>query len=85
VTVALRDLRVRDNAWARVDPAHRDAHRRLWTDVVRRAQPGHVAAPASMLAFAARQFRERRASDEPAGLPRGGHLTLSVKSSRRQQ
>jgi hypothetical protein len=53
--VALRDLRVRDDAWARMDPAHRDAHRRLWTDVVRRAQPGHVAAPASLLAFVAWQ------------------------------
>ena len=52
VTVALRDLRVRDDAWARMDPAHRDAHRRLWTNVVRRAQPGHVAAPASLLALA---------------------------------
>ena len=52
VTVALRDLRVRDDAWARMDPAHRDAHRRLWIDVVRRAQPGHVAAPASLLALA---------------------------------
>jgi Domain of unknown function (DUF4192) len=52
VTVALRDLRVRDDVWARMDPAHRDAHpRRLWTDVVRRAQPGHVAAPASLLAL----------------------------------
>jgi hypothetical protein len=29
VTAALRDLRVRDDAWARMDPAHRDAHRRL--------------------------------------------------------
>jgi hypothetical protein len=27
VTVALRDLRVRDDAWARVDPAQREAHR----------------------------------------------------------
>ncbi len=55
LTVALRDLRVRDDAWARMDPAHRDAHRRLWIDVVRRAQPGHVAAPASLLAFVAWQ------------------------------
>ena len=46
-----RDLRVRDDAWARMDPAHQDAHRRLWTDVIRRAQPGYVAAPASLLAF----------------------------------
>ena len=51
-TVALRDLRVRDDAWARMDPAHADAHRRLWTDVTRRAQPGHVAAPAALLALA---------------------------------
>jgi hypothetical protein len=53
--VALRDLRVRDDAWARMDPAHRDAHRRLWIDVTRRAQPGYVAAPAALLAFVAWQ------------------------------
>ena len=58
VTVALRDLRVRDHE-ARMDPAYRDAHGRLWTDVVRRAHPGYVAAPASLLALAAWQFRER--------------------------
>jgi hypothetical protein len=55
LTVALRDLRVRDDAWARMDPAHRDAHRRLWIDVTRRAQPGYVAAPAALLAFVAWQ------------------------------
>lgn len=44
--MALQDLR------ARVDPADRGAHRRLQTDVVRRAQSGHVAAPASMLGLA---------------------------------
>jgi Domain of unknown function (DUF4192) len=49
LTVALRDLRVRDDAWARMDPEHADAHLRLWTDVTRRAQPGHVAAPAACL------------------------------------
>ena len=38
LTVALRDLRVRDDAWARMDPAHAEAHLRLWTNVVRRAQ-----------------------------------------------
>jgi hypothetical protein len=36
VTVALRDLRVRGDAWVRMARAHL----RLWTDVVRRAQPG---------------------------------------------
>jgi hypothetical protein len=53
--VALRDLRVRDDAWARMDPAYRDAHRRLWIDATRRAQPGYVAAPAALLAFVAWQ------------------------------
>jgi len=38
-----------------MDPAHQEAHRRLWTDVIRRAQPGYVAAPASLLAFVAWQ------------------------------
>jgi hypothetical protein len=51
----LRRLRIRDDAWARMDPAHRHAHRRLWTDLTRRAQPGYVAAPASLLAVAAWQ------------------------------
>ena len=55
ITVALRDLRVRDDAWARMDPRHLDAHRRLWIDVTRRAQPGYVAAPAALLAFVAWQ------------------------------
>ena len=55
IMVALRDLRVRDDAWARMEPEHKDAHLRLWTDVVRRAQPGYVAAPAALLAFVAWQ------------------------------
>ena len=55
ITVALRDLRVRDDAWARMDHSYAEAHQRLWTDVVRRAQPGRVAAPAALLAFVAWQ------------------------------
>jgi len=55
ITVGLRDLRVRDDAWARMDPAHTDAHLRLWIDVVRRAQPGYLAPPAALLAFVAWQ------------------------------
>jgi hypothetical protein len=53
VTVA--DIRVRDDAWARMDPEHRAAHRRLWTDLVRRAREPFVPAPASLLAFTAWQ------------------------------
>lgn len=55
LTVVLRDLRVRDDAWARMDPDHREAHLRMWMDIVRRARPGYVAAPASLLAFVAWQ------------------------------
>ena len=55
LTVVLADLRVRDDAWARMDPEHRTAHLRLWTDVVRRAGQPYVPAPASLLAFTAWQ------------------------------
>jgi hypothetical protein len=55
LTVVLRDLRVRDDAWARMQPEHQEAHLRLWTDLTRMARPGYVAAPASLLAFVAWQ------------------------------
>jgi hypothetical protein len=55
LTVALRQVRVRDEAWARMDPEHQGAHLRLWTDLTRLARPGFVAAPASLLAFVAWQ------------------------------
>ena len=58
ISVALRDLRVRDDAWARMDPAHAAAHQRLWINVVRRAQPRYVAAPAALLGFVAWQSGE---------------------------
>jgi hypothetical protein len=49
--VALGDLRVRDDAWARMEPRFNDAHRRLWTDLVRHLPADVVAAPAALLAF----------------------------------
>jgi len=55
LTVTLADLRVRDDAWARMDPQHRAPHRRLWTDVVRHAELRYVPAPACLLAFTAWQ------------------------------
>ena len=55
LTVMLRDLRVRDDAWSRMRPEHREAHRRLWTDLTRLARPGYVKAPAALLAFVAWQ------------------------------
>jgi hypothetical protein len=53
--ITLADLRVRDDAWARMEPEHRQSHQRLWTDLVRRAQPNYVPAPACLLAFVAWQ------------------------------
>jgi hypothetical protein len=55
LALALIRLRVRDDAWAWMDLERHQAHHRLWTDVVRRAQPGYVAAPASLLALTAWQ------------------------------
>jgi Domain of unknown function (DUF4192) len=60
LSVVLALLPVRDDAWARMDPgpALRQAHLRLWSDVVRRACPRYRAAPASLLAFTAWQSGE---------------------------
>jgi len=55
LTVVLRDLRVRDDAWSRMLPEYQEAHLRLWTDLTRLARPGYVPAPASLLAFVAWQ------------------------------
>ena len=58
LTVTLADLRVRDDAWARMEPRYRTAHRRMWSDLVRRAREPYVPAPASLLAFTAWQSGE---------------------------
>ena len=58
LTVVLAHLPVRDDAWARMDAEYRAAHLRLWTDVVRRATPAYLPAPASLLAFTAWQSGE---------------------------
>lgn len=55
LTVVLRDLRVRDDAWSRMLPEYKNAHMRLWTDLTRMARPGYVPAPSSLLAFVAWQ------------------------------
>jgi hypothetical protein len=55
LTVALREIRVRDDAWARMDHEQRGAHLRLWAHLTRLARPGYIAAPASLLAFCAWQ------------------------------
>jgi hypothetical protein len=53
--VTLSDLRVRDDAWARMDPAFNEQHERLWVDLVRHLPTEFVAAPAALLAFTAWQ------------------------------
>jgi hypothetical protein len=51
LSVMLAQLEVRDDAWSRMDPLYCAAHLRLWTDVVRRARPHFLPAPACLLAF----------------------------------
>jgi len=55
LALALEDIRIRDDAWARMLPKHCEAHQRLWTDLATLAQPGYAAAPAALLAFTAWQ------------------------------
>jgi hypothetical protein len=55
LAVSLVNLPVRDDAWARMVPEHREAHLRLWADIVRRASGPWLPAPASLLAFTAWQ------------------------------
>ena len=51
----LKDIRVRDAAWAQMDSEHATAHNRMWADTTRTAAPGFAAAPASLMAFTAYQ------------------------------
>ena len=55
LAVVLADLRVRDDAWAQMDPRWAGPHTALWTDIVTGAAPEFVPAPASLLAFTAWQ------------------------------
>jgi hypothetical protein len=56
--VALTDMRVRDDAWARMDPEFNADHQRLWLDLVRHLPSEYVPAPAALLAFTAWQAGE---------------------------
>jgi hypothetical protein len=58
LAVSLIHLPVRDDAWARMAPEHRQAHLSLWADIVRRADDPFLPAPASLLAFTAWQAGE---------------------------
>jgi hypothetical protein len=58
LAVVVADLRVRDDAWAQMDPGQAGPHAALWTDIVTGAAPEFVPAPASLLAFTAWQAGE---------------------------
>jgi hypothetical protein len=51
----LTDLRVRDDAWARMDPQFHHAHQQLWRQLVRTLPDEFIPAPAALLAFTAWQ------------------------------
>lgn len=51
--VLLTHLRVRDEAWVRIDPDLASEHIVLWREVLRRVENPYVPAPASLLAYAA--------------------------------
>jgi hypothetical protein len=53
--LVLQDMRVRDDAWARMDPQYSDAHQSLWTTMLRHLPSELTPAPASLLAFVAWQ------------------------------
>lgn len=58
LVVSLAQLPVRDDAWARMVPGHRESHLRLWSDLVRNAADSWLPAPAALLAFTAWQCGE---------------------------
>ncbi|TDB88875.1 DUF4192 domain-containing protein [Actinomadura sp. 7K534] len=51
--ILLTDLRIRDEAWIRIDEDAPAADIAFWRDVLRRVEAPYVPAPASLLAFAA--------------------------------
>jgi hypothetical protein len=49
----LTHVRVRDEAWVRIDPDQAEIHVELWRHVMRRVEERYVPAPACLLAYAA--------------------------------
>jgi hypothetical protein len=85
LTIVLRHPWVRDDSEARMDPRRRELHLPFWLDLTRRARPGYVAAPASLLAFVAWQSGngalanaalERAFADEPEY-----HMALTLRAA----
>jgi hypothetical protein len=69
LTVVLKDLRVRDDGWCRMEPEHREQHLKLWTDLTRLARPGYAASGLRRLAVRQRGAGQRRAGPGPGRQP----------------
>jgi hypothetical protein len=66
LALTLQDLRIRDDSWARMDPAHRQAHLRLWTDLTRLARPrGRARVAARRRGLAVRRGRAGQRRPRP--------------------
>lgn len=52
-TVALAEIRLRDEAWVRIDPRALPAQREFWLHVLRRTAPHRLPAPACLFAYCA--------------------------------
>ena len=63
LSVLLGEEWVRDDALARMDPRHSEAHRRLWLDVTLHARRGYRAAPATLLGYTSWQSGDRPMAD----------------------
>jgi hypothetical protein len=55
LTVILRDIQIRDDAWVRLEAAHRKENLRLLLHLTQLARRGYVAPPATLMAFVAWQ------------------------------
>jgi hypothetical protein len=51
--IVLASLRVRDEAWVRIDPDHLEPHLAFWREILVRVEPRYVPAPACLMAYTA--------------------------------
>ena len=73
--IVLTSLRVRDEAWVRIDPDRLEPHLAFWREILVRVEPRYVPAPACLMAYTAYISgnggpRQRRARPRRPGRPR---------------
>lgn len=78
LSVLLGEEWVRDDALARMDPRHSEAHRRLWLDVTLHARRGYRAAPATLLGYTSWQSGDRPMADIALKLAVSDHADNSL-------